>query len=52
MISLVQRTIDAHGGTPFLFAMDGVATEELQPWRENGETWRRLKVAQGARATT
>ena len=30
--------------TPFLFAMDGVATEELQPWRENGETWRRLKV--------
>jgi hypothetical protein len=30
--------------TPFLFAMDGVATEELQPWQENGETWRRLKV--------
>ena len=30
--------------TPFLFAMDGVATEELEPWRENGETWRRLKV--------
>jgi hypothetical protein len=31
--------------TPFLFSMDGVATEELEPWRENGETWRRLKVA-------
>ena len=30
--------------TPFLFAMDGIATEELQPWREDGETWRRLKV--------
>ena len=30
--------------TPFLFVMDGVATEELQPWHENGETWRRLKV--------
>lgn len=30
--------------TPFLFAMDGVATEELQPWHENGEVWRRLKV--------
>ena len=29
---------------PFLFAMDGVAAEELEPWRENGETWRRLKV--------
>lgn len=30
--------------TPFLFAMDGVATEELQSWPENGEMWRRLKV--------
>jgi len=30
--------------TPFLFAMDGVTTEELEPWRENGEMWRRLKV--------
>lgn len=30
--------------TPFLFAMDGVATEELQPWPENDEMWRRLKV--------
>ena len=30
--------------TPFVLAMDGVATEELEPWRENGESWRRLKV--------
>jgi hypothetical protein len=30
--------------TPFAFAMDVVATEELEPWRENGEIWRRLKV--------
>jgi hypothetical protein len=30
--------------TPFVFAMDGVATEELGPWHENGEIWRRLKV--------
>jgi hypothetical protein len=30
--------------TPFVFAMDGVATAELGPWRENGEIWRRLKV--------
>lgn len=30
--------------TPFLFAMEGVETEEIQPWQENGETWRRLKV--------
>jgi hypothetical protein len=30
--------------TPFVFAMDGVVTEELEPWAEHGETWRRLKV--------
>ena len=30
--------------TPFLFAWDGVETEELEPWQENGQTWRRLKV--------
>lgn len=30
--------------TPFALAMDGVETEELEPWRENGEPWRRLKV--------
>jgi hypothetical protein len=30
--------------TPFLFAWEGVETEELGPWQENGETWRRLKV--------
>jgi hypothetical protein len=29
---------------PFLFAMDGVASEELLPWHERGEAWRRLKV--------
>ena len=30
--------------TPFLFAMQGVASEELAPWQEDGETWRRLQV--------
>jgi hypothetical protein len=30
--------------TPFLFAMPGVETEEIEPWQENGETWRRLKA--------
>jgi hypothetical protein len=29
---------------PFLFARNGVQTEELTPWQENGETWRRLQV--------
>jgi hypothetical protein len=30
--------------TPFIFAWDGVEAEEVEPWREDGETWRRLKV--------
>jgi hypothetical protein len=30
--------------TPFLFAIPGVETEELQPWQENGEAWRRLRT--------
>ncbi len=30
--------------TPFLFRLPGVQTEEIDPWIENGETLRRLKV--------
>jgi hypothetical protein len=30
--------------TPFLLARPGVESEELEPWQEAGETWRRLKV--------
>ena len=30
--------------TPFLFKLPGFRTEEVEPWEENGETWRRLKV--------
>jgi hypothetical protein len=30
--------------TPFLFRMPGFRTEEIEPWEENGEAWRRLKV--------
>ncbi len=26
---------------PFLLACDGVQAEEIEPWHENGETWRR-----------
>jgi hypothetical protein len=29
---------------PFLYAYPGFVTDEIEPWRENGETWRRLKV--------
>jgi hypothetical protein len=28
--------------TPFLLAWPGVVCEELSPWQENGESWRRL----------
>lgn len=30
--------------TPFLLKLPGFQTEEIEPWDENGETWRRLKV--------
>ncbi|MDA9411133.1 MULTISPECIES: hypothetical protein [unclassified Bradyrhizobium] len=30
--------------TPFLLARPDVAIEELPPWRENNETWRRLRA--------
>ncbi len=29
---------------PFVYAGENFRTEELDPWVENGETWRRLKV--------
>jgi hypothetical protein len=30
--------------SPFLYTLPGFDTEEITPWHENGETWRRLKV--------
>jgi len=30
--------------TPFLYAYPGFASEEIEPWQEDGEVWRRLKV--------
>lgn len=30
--------------TPFLLAMEGVGIEEIEPWREGGETWRVLRA--------
>jgi hypothetical protein len=30
--------------TPFLFAYPGVQASEIEPWREAGQTWRRLQV--------
>ena len=29
---------------PFLYSYPGFVTEEIEPWAENGETWRRLRV--------
>jgi len=29
---------------PFLYAHPAFVTEELTPWQENGEEWRRLKA--------
>jgi hypothetical protein len=29
---------------PFLFTYPGVKTREIEPWQEDGETWRRLEI--------
>jgi hypothetical protein len=30
--------------SPFTFTLAGYEVEEIEPWQENGETWRRLQV--------
>jgi hypothetical protein len=30
--------------SPFLYTYPGFESEEIEPWHENGEEWRRLKV--------
>jgi hypothetical protein len=30
--------------SPFLYTYPGLESEEIEPWHENGEEWRRLKV--------
>lgn len=30
--------------SPFLYAYPGLITEEIEPWEENGEVWRRLRI--------
>jgi len=38
--------------TPFFLARPGVQSEEIEPWQEAGETWRRLKVNSPAEIAT
>ena len=38
--------------TPFSFAQPGYVSEELEPWREEGQRWRRLKVTFPAHIAT
>src|ERR1700683_1908185 len=30
--------------TPFFLARPGIQSEEIEPWQEDGKTWRRMKV--------
>jgi hypothetical protein len=41
-----------HFTTPFLLAGEGFVCEELAPWQEDGQTWRRLKVSFPSRIAT
>ena len=38
--------------TPFIFALPGFETEEIEPWRDNGEERRRLRVVFPERIAT
>ena len=40
----VGRTEWRHVTAPFLYTYPGFETEEIEPWHENGEIWRVLKV--------
>jgi hypothetical protein len=44
LIYFVGYAIWSYMTAPFCFAMPGFATEELDPWQQGDETWRRLKV--------
>jgi hypothetical protein len=44
LILLSVCNMDVHMTTPFCFTMPGFAAEELDPWQQGNETWRRLKV--------
>jgi hypothetical protein len=44
LIYFVGYAIWTYMTTPFCFTMPGFATEELDPWQQGNETWRRLKV--------
>jgi hypothetical protein len=40
LASIIRYSVTA----PFLYASPGFQTEEIEPWIENGETWRGLKI--------
>jgi hypothetical protein len=44
VIYFVGEALWTYLNTPFLYANEGFATEEILPIRVDGETWRRLKV--------
>jgi hypothetical protein len=41
---LTSAAVSNHLTEPFVFTYPGVNTHEIEPWQENGETWRRLAV--------
>ena len=41
---LWRGTLPNYLTTPYLFTYPGVQTREVEPWDEDGQTWRRLHV--------
>ena len=41
---LISHAVRHYLMEPFLFSLPGVQADEIDPWEENGELWRRLSV--------
>lgn len=44
IIYFIGYSIWMYFGTPYSLLTEGIECEEVEPWMENGETWRALKV--------
>ena len=44
LISFASDAMWTYLTCPFTLTLDGVEVTEMEPWQEQGETWRRLKV--------
>lgn len=44
LLYFISYAVSTYLTIPFIFTLPGFVTEEIEPWEEAGEVWRRLKV--------